>query len=163
MRRSLAAALVLFLSAFAVAPAVAQQPDLGRIQKRVLELVNQQRSLNGQRPLILDERLSRAAQVHAENMARRDFFDHQAPDGSQVSGRAVRAGYPWRLIGENLAAGHSSERGVVNGWMISPAHRDNMLGPDFRELGVGYARPSPKGRQPKYDHYWTVVFGAPAR
>ncbi len=163
MRRSLAAALVVILSAGIVAPALAQQPDIGRIQKRVLKLVNQQRSLKGQRPLVLDDRLNRAAQAHAENMAKRDFFDHQAPDGSQVADRAVRAGYPWRLIGENLAAGHSSERGVVNGWMISPAHRDNMLAPDFTELGVGYARPSPEGRQPKYGHYWTVVFGAPAR
>lgn len=163
MRRSVAAALVFILSAWTVAPALAQQPDLGRIQKRVLDLVNQQRSLNAQRPLILDDRLTRAAQAHAENMAKRDFFDHQAPDGSQVADRAVRAGYPWRLIGENLAAGHSSERGVVNGWMISPEHRDNMLNPDFTEMGVGYARPAPEGRQPRYDHYWTVVFGAPAR
>ncbi len=163
MRRSVAAALVLLLSAWTAAPAPAQQPDYGSLQKKVLELVNQQRSLNGLRPLALDDRLNRAAQAHAENMAKRDFFDHQAPDGSQVADRAVRVGYPWRLIGENLAAGHLSERGVVNGWMISPAHRDNMLNPDFTEMGVGFARPSPEGRQPRFNHYWTVVFGAPAR
>ena len=163
MWRSVVAALVLLVAAWAVAPALAQHSDLGRIQKRLLDLVNQQRSLNAQRPLVLDQRLHRIAQAHAENMARLDFFDHQAPDGSQVADRAVRAGYPWRLIGENLAAGPASESGVVYGWMIRPEHRENILVGDYTQLGVGYATPSPEAGQTRFAHYWVAVFGAPAR
>lgn len=150
----------------AVSPAIADQPDdqaQKRIVERVLKHVNLQRAMNGAGPLTLNARLSDAAQKHAEDMARRDFVDHRSPDGRALQDRMASAGYPWRVIAENLAAGLSSPEGSVQSWMTSPGHRDNMLNRDFLEAGVGYAVPSGEGKRPRYSHYWVVVFGARSR
>lgn len=134
-----------------------------RIVARVLKHVNLQRAMNGERPLTLDRRLTDAAQLHAEDMARRDFIDHQSPDGRGLQDRIASAGYPWRAIAENLTAGQSSPESAVDSWMTSPGHRDNMLNREYFEAGIGYATPPPDGKQPRYAHYWVVVFGAKSR
>lgn len=136
---------------------------LDRTIDRVLKHVNLQRSMNGERPLTLDRRLSEAAQKHAEDMARRDYFEHRSPDGRALQDRIASAGYPWRAIAENLAAGRASPELTVESWMTSPGHRDNMLNREYQELGVGYARPPEEGKRPRYSHYWVVVFGARSR
>ncbi|MBD2773011.1 hypothetical protein ICL16_13245 [Iningainema sp. BLCCT55] len=61
-------------------------------------------------------------------------------------------GYNFRQAGENVASGYSSAQDVMRGWMNSTGHRANILNPNYREIGIGYAR----GNQP----YWTQTFGA---
>lgn len=136
---------------------------LNRTIERVLRHVNLQRSMNGERPLTLNRRLSEAARKHAEDMARRDFVDHQSPDGRGLQDRIASVGYPWRVIAENVAAGLSSPESTVDSWMTSPGHRDNMLNREYTEAGVGYATPPKDGKRPRYSHYWVVVFGARSR
>lgn len=156
--------VALLAACFLAAPAVsAQQPDPDAIASKTVRLVNQQRALNGAPPVQIDRRLSEAAQAHAEDMVRRDYVDHRSPDGRGLEDRAVSAGYPWRVIAENIAAGQASPESAVTSWMTSPAHRDNMLGRDFVHVGIGYVRPASGGRQPRYSHYWNIVFGAPSR
>ena len=150
----------LFLAA--APPAVADQTH-DNIVERVLKHVNLQRAMNGAAPLAMNGQLSEAAQKHAEDMARRDFVDHQSPDGRALQDRIASVGYPWRVIAENLAAGFSSPERTVDSWMTSPGHRDNMLNRDYLEAGVGYAVPSDEGKRPRYSHYWVVVLGASAR
>jgi uncharacterized protein YkwD len=125
--------------------------------------VNQHRAMNGATPLAMNARLSDAAQKHSEDMARRDFVDHRSPDGRALQDRVASVGYPWRAIAENLAAGMSSPESTVQFWMTSPSHRDNMLSRDYLEAGIGYAVPQEGGKQPRYSHYWVVVFGARSR
>lgn len=146
-----------------IAPPAAAQQSLEQVVNGVLREVNQQRALNGAGPLKLNARLTRAAQNHAEDMARRDFVDHRSPDGRALQDRVASAGYPWRAIAENLAAGMSSPRSTVRSWMTSPGHRDNMLDRNYREAGIGYARPTGEGKRPRYAHYWVIVFGARSR
>jgi uncharacterized protein YkwD len=146
----------------ATSPAFADQAQ-DRIVERVLKHVNLQRAMNGVAPLAVNAPLSEAAQKHAEDMARRDFVDHQSPDGRALQDRIARVGYPWRVIAENLAAGLSSPESTVESWMTSPGHRDNMLSRDYLEAGIGYAVPSGEGKRPRYRHYWVVVFGARSR
>jgi uncharacterized protein YkwD len=106
----------------------------------------------------LSDRLQTAAQAHARDMARRNYFDHHAPDGSEPRDRVRRAGYRWALVGENIAFGPETADEVVSGWLASPGHCANMMDPRFREIGVGVA----KGR--KRGHiYWVQEFGSPAR
>lgn len=155
-------ALILVLLCGAFNPLYADDA-LNRTIDRVLKHVNQQRSMNGERPLTLNKRLTEAAQNHAEDMARRDFVDHQSPDGRGLQDRMASTGYPWRVIAENVAAGLSSPESTVDSWMTSPGHRDNMLNREYKELGVGYARPPEGGKRPRYSHYWVVVFGARSR
>lgn len=150
----------------AAPPAIADQtpdPAHDRVVERVLKHVNQQRAMNGVGPLTLNARLTVAAQKHAEDMSRRDFVAHRSPDGRALQDRIASAGYPWRAIAENLAAGQSSPESSVQSWMTSPGHRDNMLSRDYLEAGVGYAVPSGEGKRPRYNHYWVVVFGARSR
>lgn len=130
---------------------------------RLVDEVNRQRALNGVRPLAVDARLDTAAQAHSEDMAKRDYFDHKAPDGRDVGDRVRQAGYPWRIVSENISAGLSNPVSVVNFWMTSPRHRDNMLDPDVTDIGVGVAEGQNDSRNSRYSIYWTAVFAARAR
>lgn len=155
--------MVLAASFFAAAPPAVAYQNHDRIVERVLKHVNQHRAMNGATPLAMNARLSDAAQKHSEDMARRDFVDHRSPDGRALQDRVASVGYPWRAIAENLAAGMSSPESTVQFWMTSPSHRDNMLSRDYLEAGIGYAVPQEGGKQPRYSHYWVVVFGARSR
>ncbi|WP_417913305.1 CAP domain-containing protein, partial [Candidatus Electronema sp. TJ] len=86
--------------------------------------------------LILDERLSVAAQTHAMNMAELDFFAHRGQDGSSPSARAAAAGWPWGA-GENISAGHATAAGAIKSWMQSSGHRWNMLRAEYTHIGLG--------------------------
>ncbi len=154
--------LAVVLACATFSPARADEA-LNRTIDRVLKHVNVQRAMNGERPLVLNARLSDAAQKHAEDMARRDFLDHRSPDGRGLQDRIASVGYPWRVIAENLAAGFSSPESTVESWMTSPDHRDNMLNREYMEAGIGYATPPPDGKKPRYSHYWAIVFGARSR
>ena len=159
--RLIGAAVAVFIAAFAGIAAGQQSSD--QVANQVLREINQQRALNGAGPLKLNRRLTSAARNHADDMVKRDYLEHRSPNGRGLTDRVTSAGYPWRAVAENLAAGNSSVNGTVRSWMTSPGHRDNMLNPDYSEAGVGYARFSGDGKRPRYDHYWVVVFAAPSR
>ena len=133
---------------------------------RVLDLVNQARSSARQcgnrrfapaPPLTWDDKLAEASRAHADEMARYQYFSHGGRDNSQAAQRAQRAGYAWKAIGENIAAGQASAEEVTAGWIASPDHCANLMNPAFSAMGVAYALnpASPMGI------YWTQVFGAP--
>jgi len=133
--------------------------------RAVLELVNDARRRGGacgaQRfaptaPLAWNDQLASAALEHARDMAEHEYFDHVDRRGRGVAGRTRALGYPWRAIGENIAAGQGSARQVVAGWLASPGHCANILSPSFREMGTGYAL----NPQAPMEIYWTQVFGA---
>lgn len=135
------------------------------VQSRVLELVNQARA-KGQRcgrelhapaaPLSVSKKLERAAQEHARDMAKRDYFDHKSPDGSEPRDRVQRTGYRWRLTGENIAFGPESAEEVVAGWLASPGHCANIMDARFLEIGVGVAEGRKRGHV-----YWVQSFATP--
>lgn len=131
----------------------------GDWRREILRRVNAFRSGHGLRPLRIDRRLSVAAQHHADDMASRDYFDHISPDGGTHGERASRAGYRWRMVLENLAAGQPTPAEAVEGWKDSPGHRRAMLNPEIREMGIGYAYlPQDRG-QVKAVHYWAMSMG----
>jgi uncharacterized protein YkwD len=88
-------------------------------------------------------------------MASHRRFAHEGSDGSLVAGRATRAGYDWRLVGENIAAGQPSAREAVEGWIESPGHCANLMNPVFTDMGAGYE--ISRARLPGFV-YWTQVF-----
>lgn len=128
----------------------------------VLVEVNRFRRLHALPDLVLNERLNRAAQAHADDMAVKDYFAHRAPDGSGPGERAWRYRYRYEIVLENLAAGQSTPRGVVEGWKASTeGHREAMLDPRPVEVGIGYRyHPTDKGRA-RYFHYWAMTMGRP--
>ena len=159
----LAAALVGFpggAGAQAVAGAAVENKDL---IDRLVRSVNRERALNGARPVVLERRLTLAAQRHSDDMAQRNYFAHQSPDGRGMSERVIAAGYPWRVMAENLSAGVATPESTVAAWMTSPQHRQNMLGDEYIHIGVGYTVGGAGEIKPDYAHYWTIVLGAPSR
>lgn len=109
-------------------------------------------------PLSWNPALGDAALVHSRDMATGRYFSHRAKDGSQAADRALRAGYSWRRVGENIAFGQRSPREAVEGWLESPGHCANIMNRDFTEMGAAY------GVTPERQTgviYWTQVFGAP--
>jgi uncharacterized protein YkwD len=138
--------------------------DMPKVAARVLELVNAARARPrkcGSRefasapPLTLSSVLSRAALAHAKDMSANKFFDHRGSDGSKSSERATRAGYNWSAVAENIAQGPATAEVVVQGWLDSPGHCVNIMGAQYREMGVAYFTDFAH----KGEIYWAQEFG----
>jgi uncharacterized protein YkwD len=109
---------------------------LGPGELAVVKLINSFRERNGVPSLIVGPALSRAAQAHSTDMARRGYFDHGA-FATRLRNFGVRAPY----VGENIAAGTRplTPATIVRMWIQSPPHRENLLDRSFRRIGVGVA------------------------
>lgn len=105
-------------------------------------------------PLTAEPRLTAAARAHAADMASHKKMTHEGSDGSAPADRVKRAGYTYLRTGENVAEGQTSVESVMDAWMNSPHHRENILG-DFTEVGVA------KAEGPDGVPYWCVDFGRP--
>jgi uncharacterized protein YkwD len=125
------------------------------VQQQVLALVNDNRRRGGCASLSLDPRLITAAYGHAADMARRGYFAHESPNGEGAGERVQDTGYKWSRYGENIARGPDSAYEVVDGWMHSPEHRENIMDCKLREMGIGLAFDS--DRTP----YWVQDFATP--
>ena len=137
--------------------------DANPIARDVLTLVNEARaqprkcgrtSFAATTPLTLSATLNKAALQHAQDMARNSHFEHHGTDGSTPAERATRAGYRWRNVAENIAAGAPSAQAVVDGWLKSPGHCVNIMGAQYREMGIAYAL-NPKSEA---GIYWAQTF-----
>lgn len=142
-------------------------PDQSEAGQAILSLVNEARASARRcgsryfaraRPVAWNDALAQAAREHSSDMAAHRRFSHRGSDNSEVAQRATRAGYRWRHIGENIAAGQTSAREAVAGWLESPGHCANLMNPDFTEMGAGYA--ISRARLPGFA-YWTQVFATP--
>lgn len=112
---------------------------------QMLDLLNRERSLNGLGPLLMDDRLREAARGHSLEMFRLSYFAHESPAAGSPFERMQRVGARFQAGGENLAYApgvETAHRGLMN----SPEHRKNILGPQFRRVGIGVARASSWGR-----------------
>jgi uncharacterized protein YkwD len=136
------------------------------VSRRVLELVNEARAqprrcgwkrFSAAPPLVLSDALQSAALAHARDMAERGTLSHAGSEGGTPAERATRAGYRWRLIGENIAAGQSTPEQVVADWVKSPRHCANLMSAEYTEMGVAYAA-EPRSAA---GIYWTQVFASP--
>jgi uncharacterized protein YkwD len=130
-------------------------------EERIVQLVNEVRSQNGLASVTVNLQLMTAAETHSQNMATQDFFDHTGIDGSQVGDRTQAAGYRSTFVGENIGAGYTSPEAAFESWINSSGHRDNILNPNYTEIGVGYVFLENDTGSVNYNHYWTQVFGTP--
>lgn len=106
---------------------------------QALSLASAQRAKHGLQPLKPNRRLQRAAQRHANWMARNGVMSHQGANGSQFYERVARAGYRACFTAENVALGQRDAQSVVRAWMNSPGHRRNMLDRLGRDAAVAKA------------------------
>ena len=117
----------------------------------VLDLVNSYRAQSGLAPLVLDEALCSAAQVRANEIVQ--SFSHTRPDGTTCFTALKEANISYGTAGENIAAGSSTPAGVMEQWMNSPGHRDNIMKAEYRAIGIGYVQVGSG-----YGHYWVQMF-----
>jgi uncharacterized protein YkwD len=113
--------------------------DPARVRSEVLDRTNAERAAAGLPPLVLDARLNDAAQRHAEDMLLRSYYSHSSPEGRAPGDRVRKSGYSPIRVGENIARGALSVDEVMDNWMASREHRNNILHPGFADLGVGVA------------------------
>jgi uncharacterized protein YkwD len=141
--------------------------DAGSVSQRVLALVNEARAqprrcgwrrFKAAPPLALSGTLQRAASAHARDMAARQKMSHSGSNGSTPAERATRAGYRWRFVGENIAAGQPTPEAVVAEWLESPQHCANLMDADYTEMGVAFVT----AKEGTAGIYWAQVFGAPS-
>ncbi|MBD0842019.1 sigma-70 family RNA polymerase sigma factor [Streptomyces sp. TRM68416] len=116
---------------------------------QVLALVNAEREKAGCGPVTSDDRLARAAQLHSEDMSQNDYFDHTGLNGSTFADRATAQGHP-SPGAENIAQGQPTPEAVMESWMNSPGHRQNILNCSLTTMGLGVVDD---------DWTWTQVFG----
>lgn len=114
-------------------------------ENAILDAMNRERAARGLGPLRMNEKLSLAARDRIGDMFAKRYFDHVAPDGLQPFVWAQQRGYRYRIIGENLAVGFRGAT-VVDGWMRSPGHRENVLQRSFDEVGIAVAEGAPQSR-----------------
>jgi uncharacterized protein YkwD len=144
----------------------AEVDDPAAVQRIVLQLTNEARAKPRQcgpqsfakaRPLAEDVRLHTAAQQHASDLLQGRTLRHVGADGRAPGQRLRDAGYRWRSVGENLAAGQPSPAEVVQAWLENPLHCANLMNPGFRHMGLAFAT--------KHDDrpgiYWVQVFASP--
>ncbi|HUQ58145.1 CAP domain-containing protein [Lentzea sp.] len=118
-------------------------------EQAVLALVNDARAAKGCKALVIDDRITAAAQAHSTDMATKKYFSHTSQDGRTFDVRMKQAGYP-RPGGENIAQGYRTPAQVMDGWMKSQGHRENIENCSFTTMGVGL---DTRG------YYWTQNFG----
>lgn len=107
----------------------------------IWRLGNQMREIEGQTPLARSDLLNQAAQLKVEDMFQRQYFAHESPDGQDISELVERVGYDFILVGENLALGNfQNEEELIDGWMNSPGHRQNILNQRYQEIGIAVKR-----------------------
>ena len=105
--------------------------------QEVVNLTNQKRTEAGLSALTLNQTLSSAAYTKGRDMIDRDYWAHVAPDGTQPWKFFTNFGYKYRYAGENLARDFSNADSAVTAWMNSPTHRENILNPKYKEIGIG--------------------------
>lgn len=118
----------------------------------ILRLVNQERAKAGLTALVLDDTVSRAAQIRAVEII--ETFSHTRPDGTSCFTALDEVGIASASVAraENIAAGQQSPEDVMKGWMNSDGHRANILNPNLKKLGVGYTEGG------RYRTNWVQMF-----
>jgi hypothetical protein len=126
----------------------------------VIKLTNVERAKYGVDGLSRNVKLDQAATAKLQDMFDRQYFDHVSPDGKGPGYLATRAGYSYVVVGENLAMGtFESDAALVEAWMKSQGHRENILNDRFTEIGVAVGHGTYNG-----ERIWIAVqeFGKPS-
>jgi uncharacterized protein YkwD len=136
----------------------AEYHDLADMRRQMLARVNAERRSRALPVLSPSSALDRIAQVYADDMLKRSHYGHVDPEGLTVRERAYAGGYRLRFIAENLASGQPTVNEVMDGWMNSEGHRENILSKIYTEAGFGVAIGKNKRG---YQIIWVQIFGRP--
>lgn len=127
----------------------------GPTEARIFDLINAERRHQGLRPLVFNAQLNQMASIQAHNMAYYQKMAHVLPNATlpTLGDRAHYVRYPFMRLAENVALGYPNAETVVEGWMNSRGHRQNILDAGVVETGIAIARSATGGL------YYCQVFG----
>lgn len=139
-------------------------PNSDTFDRQILDLVNDERAKVGADPLRINEQLDRAADLHSQDQASMDRMTHSGSDGSSLGDRITDSGYNWSRAAENVSqvaldadtvmyGGQGFQNIGIVGWMDSSGHKQNILDPNLKDIGIGYATAADGSP------YWTQLFG----
>jgi hypothetical protein len=112
----------------------------------IIRLTNIERTNRGLLPLKMNNELNAAAAQKAGDMFAKDYWAHVSPTGTQPWFFITNNGYSYRYAGENLARDFSDPNSVVQAWLNSPSHRDNLLNDRYQDIGVAVVDGKLEGR-----------------
>ena len=112
--------------------------QIDAMEKRVFELVNQERAANGLKALAYDWQVARVAGYKACDMRDTGYFNHTSPVYGSPFEMLRNFGISFTAAGENIAKGQRTAETVMQGWMNSQGHRANILNANYTKIGVGY-------------------------
>ena len=137
------------------AEAVASSSEYRDKIERIVELVNEERAKDGVAPVTLNETLTDAAMLRAEEIT--EQFSHTRPDNTSCFTVLKDYNIGYYACAENIAAGNSTADATMNQWVNSSGHYNNLMNATYTEIGVGvvYAPDS------EYGYYWVQLFIKP--
>jgi len=129
---------VILIAAAVLLPARAWlSPDiLIQESKKVIQLTNQFRQEKGVDTLEASDKLNEAAFLKCQDMLIKQYFSHVSPTNKSITSWISQVNYSYVTAGENLAMGFSEASELVQAWKNSESHRQNLLDPDYSEIGV---------------------------
>jgi len=113
----------------------------------LVQLINGERQDSGLKTLRESSQLDQAAYLKAQDMLEKDYFAHQSPEGIAPWYWFKKVGYNYQIAGENLAIGFLDSKEVVNAWMESYFHKQNIINPKYTETGMAVLRGDFQGSQ----------------
>lgn len=125
-------AIIIFSLSFKTTSRAAEPVTSGAI----IEATNELRINAGLRPLAPEPRLAAAAQEKIEDIRENKYFAHNSPDGVEVWDFIKDQGYSFRAAGENLAINYTDTNTLINAWLDSPSHKQNLMQAQYRDIGV---------------------------
>lgn len=119
------------------------EPDLPIKTQTVFDLINKERRKEGLNPYQRDNALDYTAYIRALDIAENRDFSHEATKSGMTFWKtAIKVGYPYKELGENLAIGFDDPEGLIKKWLLSPKHRENLLSKKFEKVGVAIVKGS---------------------
>ena len=115
--------------------------------EKLLELTNNERESYGLSSLTHSEQLSQAAQKKAEDMFGKNYWSHYTPDGLTPWDFIISSGYQYEYAGENLAKNFLFSNGVVDAWMNSITHKENIVRKEYSDVGFAIVNGVLNGEQ----------------
>lgn len=105
-------------------------------REKLIEFTNIERQKLGLSKVLENQALDKAAQLKAQNMFAENYWAHFAPSGKTPWNFMLGSGYKFTFAGENLAKNFYKSEDVVVAWMASSAHKDNLLNPKYKDMGI---------------------------
>lgn len=122
-----------------------QQAGVTQEEQQMIDLVNQERTQRGLKPLKVNLEVTKVARVKAQDMIDNNYFAHQSPTYGSPFEMLTQFGVEYRTAGENLA-GNQTVKAAHQALMNSDGHRANILNTSYQEVGIGIIEGGPYGK-----------------